>query len=620
MRLNIMKDAEAFVLPRRTVVTLLAFQLFGTLMELFSLLLLLPVFQFVQSEGGVAGLIEEHRHWQWLDVGYSFVGLKPDLAILLVTSFLFLMLRQIFTFIRLRYAANAKETQISVIRSSAFEKFLYADSDYQDRIEAGGIVNDLTTDLQRAADYLFGSIMLAGMVIVFVVYVCGLFALSAPMTLTALLVFGVATLALQRQMKKSAATGADVVDANQRMSSFLMERLRLARLIRLMGMEQVESEQMRALTERQRDRLVYLFTLLASVDFIIEPLVIGAAFVFIYMSISVFGTPIETIGLFLLIVLRLLPVVKEIARTRQANRASRVAFNMVWDRLVQMDAAREDRGGTKVFATVGKGIAFENLVFKYAARPDAPALDGVTVNIEAGQLTAIVGPSGAGKSTLFDMIPRLRHPSSGQILIDGADIEGFDLVSLRSGIAYAPQSPQVFNVPLIEHIRYGKPDATMEEIREAARRANAASFIEGLPEEYATLAGDGGAGLSGGQRQRLDLARALVRRAPILLLDEPTSNLDADSEALFRDALGRIREDTDITVLVIAHRLSTVTMADKIVVMEAGKVIAQGSHDELVSEGGWYADAFVKQGGDRNVSRPVQPISEPSISEASHNA
>jgi ABC-type multidrug transport system fused ATPase/permease subunit len=611
MPLNILKEAEAFVLPQRIVVTLLAFKLFGTLMELFSLLLLLPVFQFVQSGGDVAGLIEQHRHWQWLKVGYSFFGLKPDLAILLVTSFLFLILRQIFTFVRLRYQANAKETQISVIRSGAFEKYLYADSDYQDRVEAGGIVNDLTTDLQRAADYLFGSIMLAGMLVVFTVYVSGLFVLSAPMTLTALLVFAVATLALHTQMKKSSATGADVVEANQRMSSFLIERLRLARLIRLVGMEKAESEQMRALTERQRDRLVYLFTLLASVDFIIEPLVIGAAFVFIYVSISVFGTPIETIGLFLLIVLRLLPVVKEIARTRQANRASRVAFNMVRERLDQMEAAREDQGGGKVFATVGQGIVFEDLVFRYASRPDAPALDGVTLNIEPGQLTAIVGPSGAGKSTLFDMIPRLRHPTSGQILIDGTDIEDFDLAGLRGGIAYAPQSPQVFNVPLFEHIRYGKPDATDAEIRKAARRANAASFIESLPEEYATLAGDGGLGLSGGQRQRLDLARALVRHAPVLLLDEPTSNLDADSEALFRDALSRIREETDITVVVIAHRLSTVTMADKIVVMEAGKVTAQGSHDKLVSAGGWYADAFVKQGGDRTASRSLQPTSHP---------
>lgn len=599
-----MDEARQFTLPRRVVIALLSFQLIGTVMELFSLLLLLPVFQFVQSGGDVAGLLEQHRHWSWLMTAYNFVGLGPTLGPLLSSSFAFLMLRQIFTFVRLRYQANAKETMISTIRAGAFDKFLYANSDCQDQVEAGGIINDLTTDLQRAADYLFGSIMLIGMIVVFCVYVIGLFTLSLQMTITALLVFALAAFALRTQMKKSVATGADVVQANQRMSTFLVERLRLARLIRLAGMEPAETKQMRALTDRQRDRLVRLFTLLASVDVIIEPIAIGAAFIFVYLSITAIGTPIETIGLFLVIVLRLLPVVKELARTRQSNKASRVAYEMIRVRLKNMDDAREHPGGREKFSRIEQAIRFENLTFSYPSRPDAPALDGVSLKIGAGQITAIVGPSGAGKSTLFDMIPRLRRPMSGRILIDETDIEEFDLTSLRAGISYAPQSPQIFNVPLIEHIRYGKPDATEKEIREAASLANAAVFIESLPEQYETLAGNGGIGLSGGQRQRLDLARALVRRASILLLDEPTSNLDADSEALFRDALGRIRQETDMTVLVIAHRLSTVTMADKIVVMQNGSIAAEGSHTDLVRDGGWYADAFVKQGGDR----PTEPI------------
>jgi len=433
---------------------------------------------------------------------------------------------------------------------------------------------------------------------VFSIYVGGLFVLSAPMTLTALLVFGLALFALRSQMKKSEATGREVVQANQHMSTFLVERLRLVRLVRLAGTERAETDQMNALTDRQRSRLVRLFILLARIDVIIEPLVIGTAFAFIFVSVSVFGMRIEEIGLFLVMILRLLPVTKELARARQSNRASKAAHEIITGRLDDMVAAREDRGGAAQFTGVQTSIAFENVVFCYASRAHVPALDGISVTIEPRRLTAIVGPSGAGKSTLFDMIPRLRHPQSGRILIDGTNIEDFELISLRAGIAYAPQSPQVFNVPLIDHIRYGKPEASVEEVRRAAQLANAADFVEALPEKYNTFAGDGGTGLSGGQRQRLDLARALVRRAPILLLDEPTSNLDADSEALFRDALVRIREETDITILVIAHRLSTVTMADRIIVMQSGRVVAQGSHADLVAGGGWYANAFVKQGGD----------------------
>ena len=155
--------------------------------------------------------------------------------------------------------------------------------------------------------------------------------------------------------------------------------------------------------------------------------------------------------------------------------------------------------------------------------------------------------------------------------------------------------PQVFNVPLMEHIRYGKADATEQDIRWAATVANATEFIEEFPDGFATLAGDGGSRLSGGQRQRLDLARALVRRSPILLLDEPTSNLDATSEALFRDSLEWLKRETSMIIIIIAHRLSTVAMADQIVVMQEGRVVAADSHERLREAGGWYADALDKQ-------------------------
>ena len=198
---------------------------------------------------------------------------------------------------------------------------------------------------------------------------------------------------------------------------------------------------------------------------------------------------------------------------------------------------------------------------------------------------------------MIDMIPRLRRPDKGQILLDDVSIDEFALDKLRSGISSAPQMPQIFNVSVAEHIRYGKADASMDEVKAAAELANAANFINELPNGYDTTLGESGVHLSGGQRQRIDLARALVRRAPILLLDEPTSNQDADSEALFREALLKIRAETDITIIVIAHRLSTVAMADKIVVLQSGAITSEGSHQKLLLEDGWYAQAFLKQKG-----------------------
>ena len=174
-------------------------------------------------------------------------------------------------------------------------------------------------------------------------------------------------------------------------------------------------------------------------------------------------------------------------------------------------------------------------------------------------------------------------------------IEAFDLTSLRANIAFVPQTPQLFNVSIANHIRYGKLDATMDDIIRAAEMAGVADFIDDLVDGYDTQIGEAGERLSGGQRQRLDLARALVRQAQILILDEPTSNLDAESEIRLRAAMRRIRTETETTVIVIAHRLATVAMADKILVLDRGRLIAEGTHKELVSAEGWYAPAFSAQ-------------------------
>ena len=286
-------------------------------------------------------------------------------------------------------------------------------------------------------------------------------------------------------------------------------------------------------------------------------------------------------------------------------RGTMPAFNAVVQRLESMENERETRGGARKFAGLSRAISFDDLSFAYDGNRAAPALRNVSAEIPKGTLTALVGPSGAGKSTLIDMLPRLRHPMSGQVLFDGAPLQSFDLRSLRRGIAFAPQTLQLFNVSVADHIRYGKADATMESILRAAEMAGVAEFADALPEGYDTLLGEAGVRLSGGERQRLDLARALVQAAPILILDEPASNLDAESEQRLRRAMQRIVTETDTTIIVIAHRLATVAMADQILVLDRGRLVARGTHTELMRSGGWYASAFSAQ---QDVSPPVSDL------------
>ena len=272
------------------------------------------------------------------------------------------------------------------------------------------------------------------------------------------------------------------------------------------------------------------------------------------------------------------------------------------ERLIELlnseDVVKDPERPDQLELPVKGGLEFENLSFYYPSRPNTAALDGFSLKVNPGETIALVGPSGAGKSTIFQLLMRFFDPTSGSIKLDGKPIVSLKREEFRKHLSIVTQDPVIFGTSAMENIRFGRPEATDEEVINAAKAAAAHNFLEILPDGYESFVGEQGVMLSGGQKQRLAIARAILRDAPVLLLDEATSALDAESEFAVQkavEALARTR-----TTIIIAHRLATVKKADRIIVVDEGKIVAQGTHSELVSQGGLYARLAKLQFTDEN--------------------
>ena len=276
---------------------------------------------------------------------------------------------------------------------------------------------------------------------------------------------------------------------------------------------------------------------------------------------------------------------------RNYNRLMGDAHDMT--EILQLTPDVQDTSAKSIRITKGE-ITFSSMQFTHGGA-DEPLFENFNLHVKAGERVGLVGHSGSGKTTLTRVLLRFSNLDAGKILIDGQDISAVTQKSLRKNVAYVPQEPLLFHRSLRENIAYGKPDATEDEVRHAAKLANALDFIEKLPDGFETMVGERGVKLSGGQRQRIVIARAILKDAPILVLDEATSALDSESEKLIQDALSRLMKNR--TSIVVAHRLSTIAKLDRIVVLDNGMIAEDGSHDELLKRGGIYASLWAHQSG-----------------------
>ena len=503
---------------------------------------------------------------------------------------------------------------VAGFRRDMYVRLMSADLSFFANTETGNLISRFTSDasmlrmtLVRAmTGFVKDVLLLIGLVSV-------MFYLEWLLALIAAIVFPCVIwpiVSIGRRIRRaSSVTQARMADLTTRLD----ESFPAARLIKAFRMERSE-------TDRANSAIMQVFKRsyrAARIEAITRPVMeslggmVFAVVILVGGSLAIEGS--TTPGTFLAFVAALVRSYQPLKALASLNNLLQYGLASTQRVFAVLDIEPDivDAPNAKPISVAGGEVRFEAVRFSYNG--GVPAVAGVDMVAPAGATIALVGPSGAGKSTLLNLIPRFYDVDQGTISVDGHDIRRVTLASLRDSIALVSQEVTLFNDTIRDNIAYGRPDATMEEIVEAAKNAGAHDFIEALPDGYETPAGELGERLSGGQRQRISIARAMLKDAPILLLDEATSSLDTESERAVQAALDRLK--TGRTTIVIAHRLSTVVGSDLIYVIERGRVVESGTHAELIAAGGAYARQYALQFVDTGTAREAELAAAPDAAE-----
>ncbi|WP_456388378.1 ABC transporter transmembrane domain-containing protein [Profundibacter sp.] len=483
------------------------------------------------------------------------------------------------------------ERVVADIRKAVFERVITLSPAFYERIMTGEILSRITTDTTVIQSVIGSSVSVAlrnvllffgGMVLMLFTSakLTGLVLLIVPAVIVPIIVLG-------RRLRKLSRENQDWIAASSGSAS---EALSSVQTVQAFTQEAATTDAFDDVTEKAftaaRKRIGTRAVMTVIVIFLIFSGVVGVLWIGardVQTDVMSAGQLVQFL-IYAILVAGAVGALSEI--WGELQRAAGATERLV--ELLQTEDSVTDPASPKLLGAQSKGaIEFSDVSFSYPARPNERALKSANISIKPGETVALVGPSGAGKSTIIQLLLRHYDPQQGSISIDGIDLREMERGAFRQGISVVPQDPVIFATSAMENIRFGRPGATDAEVQEAARAAAAHDFLSALPEGYGTYVGERGVMLSGGQKQRIAIARAILRDAPILLLDEATSSLDAESERAVQQAVEVMAADR--TTLIVAHRLATVKRADRILVFEGGQIIADGSHDELVAEGGLYA-------------------------------
>lgn len=523
----------------------------------------------------------------WLDIwmtgGSGSVNerLYRICALIIVTT----LLRSVFNYLARLYTNIAQFNLGHRLRKSIFEQLQALSLSYFIKTRAGELIHSITGESAQIMQAFSVIATLFSKIIILLVYVVAMFLLSWQLTIVSVMLFSLLSAGISTLMGKIREASFEKTKASKRYTSLALEYINGIRTIQAFAVQNFERKRF----DYANSQVLQASKQAVAVSAGIEPFSEGlATTILIGMLILAFATLIpsgqlQTASLltFLFVLLRLMPVVRQVDGARvQFNNFQGSLSNI--RELLRTDNKPYFKNGKIQFSKLEKAIEFIAVDFGYNSKE--MVLHNISLTINRGEMTALVGASGAGKSTLADLIPRFFDPTEGKILFDGVDLREFEINSLRRKLAVVSQDTFIFNTSVSENIAYGIEQIDEAAILEVAQLSNALEFIQKLPEGFKTQLGDRGVRLSGGQRQRIAIARALLRNPDILILDEATSALDSVSERLIQESLEKL--SVGRTVIAVAHRLSTIVRADKVVVLQQGRIVEQGGYQELLARRG----------------------------------
>jgi subfamily B ATP-binding cassette protein MsbA len=570
---------------------LMLLSIFTAVLEGIGLSFILPVIEVAQSgpsvsdTGGMLGF--------FIDI-YQFLGLPFTLGYLVGGVAIVMIIRYTLSFLtdwlkfafRIRYARHLQE--------STLQTALDADIAFFDGVGSEEVLNAIVTQAENGAQVIQSIINTVEQTFLTLMYL-GIALYVAPLlTVVTVVILGGITYLLRYVLASGYSFGDMVADSKERIQKSAQAGAQGIRDVKLFGLtEEIKSEFDDAITAYEQS-YIDLRRNSAAITNVYNLITALSVFVLIYVALTFTSLGLGSMGVFLFAMFRLGPRVSTINQqvyNMEGQLPHLVRTQQFVGRLEEN--SEYDQAERPVPETV-ESVAFEDVVFQYETADDR-ALRGVSFDINEGEFVAFVGPSGAGKSTIASLLARMYEPDDGRITANGQPIDEFAIREWRSHISVVRQSPHIFNETLRWNLTVGNRDATQEDIEHACEIARVTEFLDELPDGYDTVLGDDGVRLSGGQRQRVAIARALLKDSDLFVLDEATSELDASLEEQVHTAIEEM--DRDFAMLVIAHRLSTVTDADRIYSMHDGEIVEYGDHDTLLERGGEYAELYSLQEG-----------------------